>query len=587
MKANRILAGLFAVTVCLSMMAGCSGSTAGQNSKSDQSGAKSNSNVQSSTDTQSSSDVQISSDVPEKPESTGIHTLYIRDAGKSPEITATFSNNVSGKTQDIPMKKVSESDDHFLFSCDADVTAYNMVHLTYGEQVSADVTFNSFVSGWYLINDDLLPYTKGKEPSYSPKYETKVFPFNGYDKEVYIWTPDDYDAKAAEKYSTIYMMDGQTVLTSEMGDKIKCWNISEHVDSMMSVTDNKAIIVAINTGDEHRSEELIPDLEVSETPNPDRHGKQFADYICDTIMPYITENYNVYTDPAHTFVGGSSLGGLASFYIGMEHPDKFGAVGALSPSFWTDEADTWIKYLTSKKFGESSPFIYMYAGGYYADSGIYSLPMYQGLISLGYPKDKIVFSKYEPGEHSVPFWRSIYPEFLEAAFTKNVSALECGGTITYIDTTNHEELPDVSVKENDDRPASITNYVFFDNSQTKWEHVYAYWWKSDIGVTTNKITGEEYGAPWPGLEMEQVEGTDIYKIVVPMGANAIIFDSGVSDDDVKKGVEAYQTMDLIFRDDINYGQIFTIDTTQAPKRQRGFEKTKFKYPAGSWSDYTG
>jgi hypothetical protein len=146
------------------------------------------------------------------------------------------------------MQKSALDNEHSLFTCKADVNLYNLVHLTYGETTSMDVAFNSFISGWNLNNDELLPYVVGTEPVYDPKFDTQVFQFDGRDKNVYIWKPADYDEKAAEKYSVIYMFDGQSVLAKGkdrgMDNDVMCWNVSENVESMTAATGNKAIIVA-------------------------------------------------------------------------------------------------------------------------------------------------------------------------------------------------------------------------------------------------------------------------------------------------------------------------------------------------------
>lgn len=52
------------------------------------------------------------------------------------------------------------------------------------------------------------------------------------------------------------------------------------------------------------------------------------------------KNYNVYTDPLHTSICGSSNGGIAAFYMGMERPGKFGTAGVLSPSFRAFDEET-------------------------------------------------------------------------------------------------------------------------------------------------------------------------------------------------------------------------------------------------------
>ncbi len=127
-----------------------------------------------------------------------VRKLYIRAPKKEYGMTATFINTSSGKTTDVEMKKSGETEFDSVFCCEADANLYNMVHVTYGTITSMDVAFNSFVSGWNLVNRDLLPYVEGTEPSYDPQFETKKFQFDGRDKNVYIWTPADY-ARSQQK----------------------------------------------------------------------------------------------------------------------------------------------------------------------------------------------------------------------------------------------------------------------------------------------------------------------------------------------------------------------------------------------------
>ena len=233
------------------------------------------------------------------------------------------------------------------------------------------------------------------------------------------------------------------------------------------------------------------------------------------------------------------------------------------------------------------PFIYFYAGSYAQDTASCDVPTYNWLVENGYPKDKLVFNKDEDGAHFVPFWRNIYPEFLEAMFTQKVSGLESGVPVEYKDKGENSQTrqTEISIDPNDPRTAETMNYIYFDNSETKWEKIYAYWWGN---ASKNKITGQDmYGAAWPGIEMEKIGDTDIYRIAVPVGPTGFIFDTGVTDDEIKAGVVGYQTEDLIYNANINAGQIYKIDVSQEAKKGRGIEKTKYKYPAGSWSNYEG
>ena len=56
------------------------------------------------------------------------------------------------------------------------------------------------------------------------------------------------------------------------------------------------------------------------------------------LMPWIASLYRVRTEREHTGVGGSSLGGLVSLYLGLRFPQYFGKLAVLSPSVWWIES---------------------------------------------------------------------------------------------------------------------------------------------------------------------------------------------------------------------------------------------------------
>ena len=293
-------------------------------------------------------------------------------------------------------------------------------------------------------------------------------------------------------------------------------------------------------------------------------------------MPYVEENYNVYTDAEHTSLAGSSLGGLETFYTVLAHPDKFGTGGVMSPTFDMFAEKEWKEFLKDKTDMKNAPFLYFYAGGYSSDNGDVTMEMNNRLIESGYPKDKLVFCKYEPGEHMIEYWRSIYPEFLEAVFTQNVSAIEPGVPVQYEDTRDpvEEYLDEMGMDINDFTPG----YVYYDNSETKWDKVYAYWWG---GMSFNSVTKDAYYyAEWPGFEMERIEGSDIYRVVAPFGVTGIIFDSGVTDRAVAEGKTTYQTTDLKYSADL-MGKVYKIDLSVEPSTDPGKMKTKHRYSAGN------
>lgn len=354
-------------------------------------------------------------------EKTG-HRLYVRDDSKSEKVTATFINTQTRASTDTEMKLVSEGEEYNTFSCLGDTGAYNRVVISYDGSKTKELAFTGCVSGWYLSSYGVTPYAKGGETITEVTYDVKTFPYRTYQKDVYIWKPSDYDANAKEKYAVIYLEDGQKMLDAN-GDSAECWNVAQSVTGMMAASDHKAIVVAITTPELTRYDELTPDIGEILTDeynynNPD--GKYFSDFVCGTVVPYIEKTYNVYTDPAHNGICGSSLGGLESFYIGMEHPEKFGTIGALSPTFGLYADETWKKYISSKDFSENRPFVYMYAGDWRADNGQGADSMTHTLADCGYPEDKYVLTRLEDGAHLSPFWRAIFPEFLSAMFNGHI-----------------------------------------------------------------------------------------------------------------------------------------------------------------------
>jgi predicted alpha/beta superfamily hydrolase len=71
----------------------------------------------------------------------------------------------------------------------------------------------------------------------------------------------------------------------------------------------------------------------------DRRGrggraKQYAKLIVEDLKPFMDSEYRTLTDVRNTGLGGSSLGGLVTLYLGLRYPDVFGKLIVMSPSVW-------------------------------------------------------------------------------------------------------------------------------------------------------------------------------------------------------------------------------------------------------------
>src|ERR1017187_10748548 len=66
-------------------------------------------------------------------------------------------------------------------------------------------------------------------------------------------------------------------------------------------------------------------------------GGEAAEYglmLTAEILPWIAEKYRARTEREHTGLGGSSLGGLVTLYLGLRYAALFGKLAVLSPSVW-------------------------------------------------------------------------------------------------------------------------------------------------------------------------------------------------------------------------------------------------------------
>jgi len=153
------------------------------------------------------------------------------------------------------------------------------------------------------------------------------------DRDVLVYLPPDYD-KHKQRYSVFYLNDGQNLFdgaTSFIPGQE--WRADETAQQL--ITEGRIeplIIVGIyNTGKE-RANEYTPaqDEKYKVGGKADLYGRM----LLEELKPFIDQNYRTRTDAAHTGLGGSSLGGLLSLYLGLKYPQTFGRLAVISPSVW-------------------------------------------------------------------------------------------------------------------------------------------------------------------------------------------------------------------------------------------------------------
>lgn len=350
------------------------------------------------------------------------HTIYIRDDFAAEKLKVIFLNSENSSKETVEPEKLDENDDYITYSVTADDKKYDRLIIKSDDDESIQLAFNSCVNGWHISSYGVIPFTYDEKEEDAIDYAVKAFKYEDTEKNIYIWTPKGYKKDSKKKYPVIYMTDGQN-LFDKGATSHGCWNVAESIRSMQKNTGKSAIVVGIDDSTSNRDSELTPNIgKVVDVSSVDSGsfengtGKYYSDFVVNTVMPYIEKNYNVYTDRKHTAVAGSSSGGIESFYIGMEHPDKFGTIGALSPAFGLYDDATWVKYLKSHDYSENKPYVYIYNGNgdnleKWLKTGAESMP--NNLKQVGYKDKDYVIKLYDKGLHNEKYWRAIFPEFLK------------------------------------------------------------------------------------------------------------------------------------------------------------------------------
>lgn len=155
-------------------------------------------------------------------------------------------------------------------------------------------------------------------------------------RDVIVYLPPGYDTDDWRRYPVLYLHDGQNLFDSATAFGGQEWGVDETAERL--ITSGKIeplIIVGIyNTGAD-RIDEYTPTVDLRQK----RGGKAdlYGRFIVEELKPFIDHRYRTMVGPEYTGLGGSSLGGLVSFYLGLKYPYVFSKLMVMSPSVWWDQ----------------------------------------------------------------------------------------------------------------------------------------------------------------------------------------------------------------------------------------------------------
>ncbi len=162
-------------------------------------------------------------------------------------------------------------------------------------------------------------------------------------RPVDVWLPENYTSN--NTYDVLYMHDGQMLFDAETTWNKQEWKVDEWASRLMGESATRDfIVVAIHNISEIRWQDLFPEKafgfidktvrdsiqDISGNTDFKLNGDAYLKFIVDELKPMIDLTYSVHSDKEHTFIMGSSMGGLMSMYAISEYPQVFGGAACIS-----------------------------------------------------------------------------------------------------------------------------------------------------------------------------------------------------------------------------------------------------------------
>jgi len=132
------------------------------------------------------------------------------------------------------------------------------------------------------------------------------------------------------------------------------------------------------------------------------------EWMTKVFKPHIDRRYRTLRDREHTFISGSSMGGLMSLYAVTEYNHVFSRAAALSPSVWVDH-EKLMKLIRTARIGANT-VVYM-------DYGSLELNNHRGMAKklrlvadALFDRGVLINARVVPnGDHSEASWERQLP----------------------------------------------------------------------------------------------------------------------------------------------------------------------------------
>lgn len=153
-------------------------------------------------------------------------------------------------------------------------------------------------------------------------------------RRAYIYVPDEAKRNPEARYPVLYMFDGHNVFFDSHATYGKSWGMGDY----MKATGTPMIIAAVecnHSPDNGRLSEYSPfTFSTKDLGRITGRGRTTMEWMIRRFKPEIDRRFPTLADREHTFIAGSSMGGLMSLYAVTAYNHIFSRAACLSPSLW-------------------------------------------------------------------------------------------------------------------------------------------------------------------------------------------------------------------------------------------------------------
>jgi predicted alpha/beta superfamily hydrolase len=151
--------------------------------------------------------------------------------------------------------------------------------------------------------------------------------------DLIVYLPPMYEAQVDRRFPVLYMQDGQNLFDPETSFiPGNYWRMGETADALIEAgAIEPLIIVGIYNAGVKRIDEYTP---VEDKRLGGGQADAYGRMLVEELKPFIAKQYRTLPEAGNCGMGGSSLGGLVTLYLGLRYPAEFSRLAVVSPSVW-------------------------------------------------------------------------------------------------------------------------------------------------------------------------------------------------------------------------------------------------------------